>query len=56
VKNSAKQYFRISALACALVAPTAFAQSLPTTGSIDTSIGHLEIKNGYAQRDNPLSL
>jgi hypothetical protein len=36
-----------SALLGVLASSTAFAQALPTTGTIKTSIGNLEIKNGY---------
>ena len=36
-----------AALFCVLATTGAFAQELPTNGSIETSIGKLDIKNGY---------
>jgi len=37
-----------AALSCVLVSTSAFAQGLPTTGPVESPLGKLEIKNGYA--------
>jgi hypothetical protein len=36
-----------AALACAATSTSAFSQGLPTTGTLKSPLGPLEIKNGY---------
>jgi hypothetical protein len=36
-----------AALVCALASTGSFAQGLPTTGTVESRIGPLEIKNGF---------
>jgi hypothetical protein len=47
IKITRGQNLIAAALVCVLVSTSAFAQGLPTTGTIETPIGKLEIKNGY---------
>jgi hypothetical protein len=47
MKTIYKQNLIAAAIACALASTSAFAQGLPTTGTLESPIGKLEIKNGY---------
>ena len=47
MKTTYKQNLIAAAITCALASTSAFAEGLPTTGTLKSPIGKLEIKNGY---------
>jgi hypothetical protein len=47
MKTTRKQDLIAITLVCAMVSTSAFAQGLPTTGTVESRLGKLELKNGF---------
>ena len=56
MKTTHKLNLVAAALACALAATSAFGQGLPKTGTVQSPIGPLEIKNGYPTNETVTKL